>query len=536
MKNHARRMLSILLAVIMVFTLGVGAFAANADNVQQYDTYVCMGDSIAAGFGDYAPKTYCYERVPEAYHSIVADAVGAELIPIAHVGTRTEELRWLLEDDFEGDEVCMSFNGMNYYDEWLSARESADEPNPGFSDAVYNALKDYYGPGALQQFYRDQVQKADLVTLEVGENDIILYAALQTMEVLNSQTESPYVAKMKELMDEQENYDMALDILFQTANTVHMLSSVVQTLVEKMNHGYQHFLQNWAPLINDIHTLNPDATLVVVGLYNPMNEAKLTENSLITIGKLVDTLVVGANAFMAQNAGRLDYLFADVMGTDLLEAPPITDSTFVKRIMTACHPSVEGHAFMAQQILSVLPEQETLPFADVSKNAWYYDGVYSAWQHGIMNGVGDNLFAPDAVSTRAQVAAVLYRMAGSPDVSGMTEPFDDVSDSFWGHDAIVWAYNEGVVNGMTEHLFAPLQAVSRAQFVTMLYRYADSPDVTGQTEPFIDVANDIHWAYDAIVWAYNTGIVNGVTAHTFVPAGAVTRAQMAVILARYLQA
>lgn len=174
MKHTARKLLCLVLAAGMLLALGAGAFAATADNVQQYDTYVCMGDSIAAGFGDYAPSTYCYERVPEAYHSIVADAVGADLIPIAHVGTRTEELRWLLEDNFEGDEVCMSFNGMNYYDTWLSARESAEEPNPGFSDAVYNALKDYYGPGALQQYYRDQVSKADLITLEVGENDIIL--------------------------------------------------------------------------------------------------------------------------------------------------------------------------------------------------------------------------------------------------------------------------------------------------------------------------------------------------------------------------
>lgn len=92
MKQTGKKLLSLVLAAVMVFALGVTAFAATADNVKQYGTYVCLGDSIAAGFGDYAPKTHCYERVPEAYHSIVADAVGAELIPIAHVGTRTEEL------------------------------------------------------------------------------------------------------------------------------------------------------------------------------------------------------------------------------------------------------------------------------------------------------------------------------------------------------------------------------------------------------------------------------------------------------------
>ena len=92
MKQTTKKLFCLVLAAVMVFTLGVTAFAATADNVKQYGTYVCLGDSIAAGFGDYAPKTHCYERVPEAYHSLVADAVGAELIPMAHVGTRTEEL------------------------------------------------------------------------------------------------------------------------------------------------------------------------------------------------------------------------------------------------------------------------------------------------------------------------------------------------------------------------------------------------------------------------------------------------------------
>ena len=86
-------------------------------------------------------------------------------------------------------------------------------------------------------------------------------------------------------MGEQENYGMALDILFQTANTMHMMTTVLQMLPEKMAHGYQHFFQNWAPLINDLHTLAPDATIVAVGLYNPFNESKLTENSALTIGK-----------------------------------------------------------------------------------------------------------------------------------------------------------------------------------------------------------------------------------------------------------
>ena len=560
-KTALGRAMSALLILVMLFgILSVGAGAANADNVRHYDTYVCMGDSIAAGFGDYAPKTYCYERVDVAYHALVADATGAELIPIAHVGTRTEELRWLLEDDFEGDEVCMSFNGMNAYDTWLAGRTSADEPNPGVSDAVYNMLKDYYGEGALQRFYRDQVQKADLITLEVGENDVILYAALQTMAVLYDETESPYVERMKQLMGEQESYGQALDILFQTANTVHKMSTVVQTFVEKINHGYQHFFQNWEPLIQDIQRLNPDATLVVVGLYNPMNKAKLTDNSMITIGKAVDTMVIGANAFMRQQASRLGYLYADVMGTDLLDTVPITDSAFVGRILTACHPSIEGHAFMAKQILAVLPERgtepdpassdptpvdptpadpqpvKTFPFTDVKPADWFYDDVYFVWENGIMNGMTSTTFDPKGTTTRAQFATVLYRMADSPAVSDADKaacPFTDLTAD-WYRDAVVWAYKNEVVNGVSATAFDPNAPITREQLVSMLYRYAGSPASSTDLSRFKDNASISAYARPAVAWAAENGIVSGMPDGTFQPKGNATRAQLAAILTRFM--
>ena len=538
-KTSMSRMLCLLLCVaLLAGILCVGANAAAAETVKHYDTYVCMGDSIAAGFGDYAKSTYCFERVDVAYHAIVADAVGAELIPIAHVGTRTEELRWLLEDDFEGDEVCMSFNGMNYYDAWLASRTSADEPNPGVSDAVYNMLKDYYGEGALQRFYRDQVQKADLITLEVGENDIILYAALQTMAVLYSETESPYVARMTELMGEQENYGQALEMLFQTANTMHMLNNVAQTFVEKMNHGYQHFFRNWAPLIRDIQRLNPNATIVVVGLYNPMNEAKLTENSLITVGKAVDAMVVGVNAYMRQQAARLGYLYADVMGTDLLEAPPITDSAFIGRIMTACHPSIEGHAFMAEQILKVLPEndpapEKTCPFKDVLTGKWFYDAVRWCWENGVMTGKSADTFDPNGITTRAEFATTLYRLAGEPSVEGMDCPFTDLT-SDWYRNAVTWCYNTGAVKGTSTTTFSPNSTITREQMVTMLYRYSGEQVSDRNADAgFADAGSISAYAGDAVAWAVENGIIQGVGANRIDPRGNSTRAALAAVLQRF---
>lgn len=515
MKNVSKKLLCLVLAAVMLFALGSTAFAATADNVKQYNTYVCMGDSIAAGFGPYAPSTRGWEKIPAAYHSYVADAVGAKNFwNTAYCGTRTEELRWLLEDDFEGDDVVLSFNGLNW-----------------FATPEWDAFMGY--DNWLKSYYRGCLSGADLVTLEVGENDVILYATLQTMSVLYADYgDSAFVKQMKELLGNQETYGQALDMLFSAANTADKMARLVSTFLEKLQHGYEHFFQNWEPLINDIKKYAPDADLVCVGLYNPMNEVKLTDQSLLTVGKAVTAMVLGVNAYIAQKASSLGYYYADVMGTDLCDPVALTDATFMTKILTDCHPSEEGHKQMAQKILAVLPTEQEMKFLDVPQGSWYYNGVYYAWANGLMNGMTENLFVPVEIASRAQIATVLYRMAGSPDVSGMTEPFTDVSDSFWAHDAIVWAYNEGVVNGMGDNLFAPLAPVSRAQFVTMLYRYAGSPDVSEQTEPFADVAPG-HWAADAIVWAYNNDIVNGVTAHTFVPAGAVTRAQIAVLLARY---
>ena len=104
-KHFAVRLLALLLAVVMLGGLFiVGAQAANASNVKQYNHYVCIGDSIAAGYGSYARDVRGFEVVPAAYHSHVANATGATVASLAHTGMRTVEVRWLLDDTYSASQ------------------------------------------------------------------------------------------------------------------------------------------------------------------------------------------------------------------------------------------------------------------------------------------------------------------------------------------------------------------------------------------------------------------------------------------------
>lgn len=195
-----------------------------------------------------------------------------------------------------------------------------------------------------------------------------------------------------------------------------------------------------------------------------------------------------------------------------------------------------GHK-LVYKVCSVCGYEVPFPFVDVSKTDWFYNDVKYVWQHDIMNGVSDTKFAPETSMTRAMFVTVLYRLEGSPDVTGMaTPPFTDIgAKNFdWAYNAIVWAYNTGVTKGTSATTFAPGVAISRQEIVTMLYRYAGSPAVSG-SPIFGDSSVISSWARDAVQWAKSLGIVNGYPNGNFGPVNATTRGQMAAMIHRYMQ-
>ena len=178
-------------------------------------------------------------------------------------------------------------------------------------------------------------------------------------------------------------------------------------------------------------------------------------------------------------------------------------------------------------------ESET-GFVDVADDAYYADAVDWAVAEGITTGTTSTTFSPDQELTRAQLVTMLYRLAGSPDVTGLESPFTDISDSGVSacYDAIVWAYNSGVAKGTSETTFSPFQTVTRAEAVTFLYRYYGEPAAeTSASLLFEDVADTAYYA-DAVVWAVNEGVTTGTTETTFSPDQYTTRAQFVTFLYR----
>ena len=177
------------------------------------------------------------------------------------------------------------------------------------------------------------------------------------------------------------------------------------------------------------------------------------------------------------------------------------------------------------------------PFPDVDENDWFYDEVVYVYENGLMNGVENNQFAPNTATNRAMLATILYRLAGQPDVSGDL-PFTDVEAGTWYTNAVLWAAQNGIVNGVTDTTFAPGNDLTREQLVTMLYRYAEAAgyDVSAAADlsGYPDAGKVQTYAQKAMSWAVAEGIVEGMDGNLN-PAGSATRAQIATILMRFCE-
>lgn len=182
----------------------------------------------------------------------------------------------------------------------------------------------------------------------------------------------------------------------------------------------------------------------------------------------------------------------------------------------------------------------TNPFSDVKENDWFYATVKYAGENGIMNGVSETEFAPNQTLTRAMLVTILYRVEGSPRLNSDSK-FTDVGASEWYSAPVIWAAENGIVNGITETEFAPNNAITREQIAAIMYRYAGVKgyDVTQggmAVREFEDYETISSWAREAMQWAVNTKLISGKTATTVNPLDAATRAESATIIMRFIEA
>jgi len=175
-------------------------------------------------------------------------------------------------------------------------------------------------------------------------------------------------------------------------------------------------------------------------------------------------------------------------------------------------------------------EETENPFGDVAEQDYYYDAVLWAVENGITNGMGEGVFAPGAVCNRAQVVTFLWRAAGCPEPKSNLSPFVDIAPDAYYYDAVLWAVENGITNGMSATEFAPNGTVTRGQTVTFLWR-AERGNVAEGMNAFTDVEADAYY-YSAVQWAVENGITNGMSNTTFAPANGCTRGQIVTFLYR----
>lgn len=181
------------------------------------------------------------------------------------------------------------------------------------------------------------------------------------------------------------------------------------------------------------------------------------------------------------------------------------------------------------------PQDDSCPmaaFSDAELGAWYHDGVHYCLENNLMVGTGKTTFEPDAVTTRGMIVTILWRLEGSPIVDHPMD-YDDVKLEDWYGKAVRWADSAGVVTGYGSGKFGPNDPITREQMAAMLWRYAGSPNVDGSLSSFVDGAQASDWAQSAMIWAVDQELITGVGHNQLESCGQATRAQAATLLMRF---
>ena len=196
---------------------------------------------------------------------------------------------------------------------------------------------------------------------------------------------------------------------------------------------------------------------------------------------------------------------------------------------------------MSDVIIEVPEVPFVNPYTDVKETDWFYEAVKYTSVNDLMNGMGKDTFEPQTEMTRAMLVTVLYRTEGSPDVSGLENPFKDVDES-WYTDAVCWAAANQIVNGVSDGVFAPDAPVTREQMVTILFRYTEYKGKISESRADLDSFPDADqvrsYAKEAMSWAVAEEIIQGSAegGKTYIlPASSATRAEIATVLMRFVK-
>ena len=263
--------------------------------------------------------------------------------------------------------------------------------------------------------------------------------------------------------------------------------------------------------------VQPEHGTVTVSPKNPQKGDKVTITTTPEDGYTVDTVTV-----------------IDTNGK-IVEVTPNDDGTYT--FVQPSGKVTITVTFRQMTDTSDCPRDESCPmaaFADADRSAWYHDGVHYCVEHGLMVGTSKTTFSPNNATTRGMIVTILWRLEGSPLVSTSLD-YDDVQPGDWYGEAVRWADSAGVVTGYGNGKFGPNDPITREQMAAMLWRYEGSTKVDGSLSSFADGVQTSSWAQPAMMWAVEQGLIDGVGNDRLEPRGQATRAQAATILMRFAQ-
>ena len=240
-------------------------------------------------------------------------------------------------------------------------------------------------------------------------------------------------------------------------------------------------------------------------------------------------------AITPENGYTVDTVTVTDINGKIVEVTPNNDGTYT--FVQPSGKVTITVTFRQTTDTSDCPGDESCPmaaFTDADRSAWYHDGIHYCVEQGLMVGTSETAFSPNSATTRGMIVTILWRLEGSPLVSTSLN-YDDVKPEDWYGEAVRWADDAGVVTGYGNGKFGPNDPITREQMAAMLWRYAGSAKVNGILPSFADGAQISSWAQPAMIWAVEQGLITGVGNDRLEPSGQATRAQAATILMRFAQ-
>lgn len=476
-----------------------------------------LGDSIPAGYG---LDTYPGEngavldgtRVSGSYPDLVASAVTADTYyPLARCGMRSVELRRILDASYEGDE---------------------------YSDLMLQSLTGITADALLAQRpqFEEEIRSADLITLNIGSNDTLTYALVRIGVYMEQLSGASVISPISEQLKGLGSLGKLAGTLLSTAESLGVAPLVLAEMARALDDGQNMFQENWDVIVARIRELNPDATIVAVGMYNPFRDLKLTDSSLISIGKMADTTVRQMNRYIRYESDyTAAYLVVEVPDTEVYDFPALTDDTFWANFTKNVHPTDNGHFYMAQQILKLLPERDPAspvtpidpvdPVNPVDPANPNKPSDLNTEEHiAYIAGYSDGTVRPNASITRAEVAMIFYRLLDDDahaKYDTTANAFSDVPSGRWYSAAVSTLSAMGVLSGYPDGTFRPDDSITRAELASVCVRFFRAPEAA--VDAFSDISG--HWARNAINAAVQLGIVSGYPDGTFQPENNITRAE-----------